>query len=1563
MSRVNTQTITTSAFHPSGTATGSNTSVSTSSYPVSNAYNGTSNTSNYARIQLSGSSTSTDCYYYFTFNITGIPSNATITSVSCSARCYVNNRVTTSGTYAAAIQLYNGTTAKGSAQTGIGTSSAIVTISNTGSWTVSELSNLRLRLYGRRSATNQNSYFYLYGADVTITYTIPVTEYQTTITNNSSVTVSPSGSNNYTEEGEDQVITFSNVSDIATLSVVDNNTNVTSQLVNTGTRTYTYTISDISADHTIVVSTVTAYNITASSDVPDLATVDPSSGRAGQGSSFSINITTDNRAAIRVYDNNTDVTSQLVDGVVPSDTVTTSSYDISEYISGTLSVTTASYPVSNGIGGVSSTTQARFYNTSSNTLQNAIYAFNIDIPAGSIIDSVSCQVKGYASSTSIQTRTVQLYAGNVAKGSPSTFATSSSGQTLTLNCGEWTSEEIQNCRLVIQGQSSSASTSYYIRFYGATITVSYRELVTSYNNCVYTINNIQAAHTVVVREAPYFEITGTSSLSGVSFTNLPKHIYASGSNFTAVISGITNPYSFKLSDNNNDVTSSVTFGDTVTCIPSQYLSGPSNPTNPNNVLADTSSTSYAQFTINSSNQEWFYKIDTSGIPENAIIKSVVCKVKAMNNRNTSTAYIDFYSGNTRKTSQANTSTTATTYTLTNLSDWTAEELQDVRLRINDAYTGSTTSYYIGVYGAELIVEYEGGFYTIQNITADHNLVISEAPKYAVSGTSNFTGKSITGTGNVYHGDSITVTLTGLTNTKSFKLYDNNVDVTSSVNTSNWTYSLTNVTVAHTLRLEEATKYAVTGTSNLSGAGFSGLGDVYQGDNITITLTGISNTYSYHLYDNDVDVTSSVNTSNWRYTISNAQAAHALRIEESPYYSITGVSNFDGVTITGTSNKKYQGESITVSLSGITDSASYTLYDNDVDKTSSVNSSYQYTISNIQANHTIRVEENNYVTISGSSTFTGVSFSNLPKKIYQPNYGTSFTVTISGASSSNSFILTDNDRDVTNFVDNYQYVVQNINEDHTLTIEEAQYYSVTGSSSLSGVSISGTSNKVYAGDSITVTITGVSNIYAVKLTDNEVDKSVDIEYVSNSYRYTISNISANHTLTISQQDTVTITTSSSYTGATLSSSVNSIYKGESAVLTLTGVDIDLVSVRVNNNRMITGLFEETGTNEYTCTLEDIRENLTIVVIQKVTYTITCTDNTSYGNITPTGTQTVDGGFDTEYIIESDYFDRIYLKDNNVIVNDEIQHRQGTSSSDDINLGAYTLVSGSFNGSGATYFQGIVGNGVNATQTTSNYYSTNSSTIAVFTYDLVFSDIPEDAVITNLYCQVNGHAESTSNTNEYMCAMLMIGDSSISDELNFKTIGTSNSTQTITATTLPTVSQLSSLKLRCRLGYYGGAINGATCYIEYVTPDYYTYTVQNISAVHTLVLSDRPTYQLTSSSTVQGQTASITPASVTVYENNPATFIISATDISSIRLVDNNAEVTENIIYESGQYKYIIDSVMAVHTIVLEDLLIAYLKLSGAWVKYSKIYKKISGVWVQQATNENILDATAVYVYNS
>lgn len=155
-----------------------------------------------------------------------------------------------------------------------------------------------------------------------------------------------------------------------------------------------------------------------------------------------------------------------------------------------------------------------------------------------------------------------------------------------------------------------------------------------------------------------------------------------------------------------------------------------------------------------------------------------------------------------------------------------------------------------------------------------------------------------------------------------------------------------------------------------------------------------------------------------------------------------------------------------------------------------------------------------------------------------------------------------------------------------------------------------------------------------------------------------------------------------------------------------------------------------------------------------------------------------------------------------------------------LGKCTVTSGGFNTPDATYFTGIIGHGINATRTISNYRSNDSHT--VFEYDMSFDSIPSNVTIERVYCEVNGHAENTSSS--CMSVQLKSGSTYLSEKVDFKITGSNNVVVTLQAT--PTISQLENLALECDVGSYGGAINGATCYVEYSInegkPNYYTYT---------------------------------------------------------------------------------------------------------------------------------------------
>ncbi len=167
-------------------------------------------------------------------------------------------------------------------------------------------------------------------------------------------------------------------------------------------------------------------------------------------------------------------------------------------------------------------------------------------------------------------------------------------------------------------------------------------------------------------------------------------------------------------------------------------------------------------------------------------------------------------------------------------------------------------------------------------------------------------------------------------------------------------------------------------------------------------------------------------------------------------------------------------------------------------------------------------------------------------------------------------------------------------------------------------------------------------------------------------------------------------------------------------------------------------------------------------------------------------------------------------------------------------------------------------------------------------------------------VNGHAESTSNSNEYMCAQLISGSTALSDELNFKSVGTSNSTETVTANVTPTIAQLEELKVQCRLGYYGGAINGATVYLTYeVSGVYYTYST-TISGDMTIAVTigNVTTYTVNASSDVSRVT--VTPATQTQAEGGSAIVRFDTNTLNNIVVKDNNVDVTSQLVShtESG-----------------------------------------------------------------
>ena len=274
--------------------------------PPSYGVNSSANTTSHA--VFSGTSNSSSGYVYYNFDTISIPSNATINSVSCVARGRVSS---TYGCYAA-FQLYAGSTPKGSA-TNFNTTEVSACTLTTGTWAASDFQDPKLCITVRRASRWLTGSAHFYGATLTVNYSVNGTEYEISFNNQSSDVTTVPSETQYVAEGGSQGIVFNEISDLADVAIEDNGTDISSSLVAGGTGSYTYTISNIQADHTISINDVggTFYTVNATSNYTG-ATVSPTTKQIREVRSHTITITAQNAYEFRVLDNGADVTSSVV---------------------------------------------------------------------------------------------------------------------------------------------------------------------------------------------------------------------------------------------------------------------------------------------------------------------------------------------------------------------------------------------------------------------------------------------------------------------------------------------------------------------------------------------------------------------------------------------------------------------------------------------------------------------------------------------------------------------------------------------------------------------------------------------------------------------------------------------------------------------------------------------------------------------------------------------------------------------------------------------------------------------------------------------------------------------------------------------------------------------------------------------------------------------------------------------------------------------------------------------------------------------------------------------------
>lgn len=160
------------------------TSGTTTNFTVSNlgnAYTGSDSTDS-ATLEINGGSTTGTLYLDIP---AAIPSDATIQSVSCSATLQFSRNGSSSG-FTSSIRLYSGSTAKGSATTWVSSATDVAKTTynlTVGSWTASELANARFYLTATNSASSTHRFIYVYGVTLTVVYSVSGKIYTYTLTN------------------------------------------------------------------------------------------------------------------------------------------------------------------------------------------------------------------------------------------------------------------------------------------------------------------------------------------------------------------------------------------------------------------------------------------------------------------------------------------------------------------------------------------------------------------------------------------------------------------------------------------------------------------------------------------------------------------------------------------------------------------------------------------------------------------------------------------------------------------------------------------------------------------------------------------------------------------------------------------------------------------------------------------------------------------------------------------------------------------------------------------------------------------------------------------------------------------------------------------------------------------------------------------------------------------------------------------------------------------------------------------------------------------------------------
>lgn len=500
-----TESMSPSAAVVSGASTGENYAQYAVGHTAENPYNISGTSAIYASNGSTG-------YVDYSFNISSIPSNAVITSIEVSVTGYRENN-TDDATHIAEVRLYSGTTAKGSVQKFTTTSSQTIQIADTGSWTYEELQNIKLRFFfayygglvtgATLNITYQTGSYSSYKytiSNISQTHNIIIEDVQGLITHNISAisnytNVSITPNNLIVIDGNSVTLTIRTDYDITSVKLLDNDIKVHNNIVQQSSNIYNYTISNINEDHNIILSEKTKYTISPVNNT-DIYYINPNEIQTvyeETNNVIKISRDTDvDSTGIVITDNNIDITNTLIYSPHHAN-ITLEKYPAT-YTVTSGSINNTNYQQAIGKPAASTSAQISNYYASGSSGSTAILEYTFDfssLPKNLTIVSIRFFAKGHIESTSNSSEQfdMQLYSGNVAKGSSQTFTSTSDAIIEFTNPGTWTYEELQNAKLEIT-----------IGYYGGALSGATFEVVyeTYETYAEYVISNISDNHIIMI---------------------------------------------------------------------------------------------------------------------------------------------------------------------------------------------------------------------------------------------------------------------------------------------------------------------------------------------------------------------------------------------------------------------------------------------------------------------------------------------------------------------------------------------------------------------------------------------------------------------------------------------------------------------------------------------------------------------------------------------------------------------------------------------------------------------------------------------------------------------------------------------------------------------------------------------------------------------------------------------------------------------------------------------------------------------------------------------------------